>query len=141
MFNDSSLLKAEEILKINLIPVCSDRHALAALKGKVADRELALHPQVIMSNTVKSSRRSAGVINPDNVISVQDYLTKKELIMSGLGWGRMPEHLIKAELKSGLLVGLSKKAFVVQAHIAKHSQKELGPCVQFLWDWFLKEKL
>ncbi|MBV2167351.1 MAG: LysR family transcriptional regulator [Bdellovibrio sp.] len=136
IFNDRSLLVTEELFPVNMVAVCSAKHPLAKFKGKAPNSELAKYPQVIMSTTVKSSNRSAGIINPDHVISVQDYLTKKAFLMDGLGWGRMPEHVIKEEIKDKSLVTLLPKPQVAQLYIARHSQKELGPCGKFLWDYF-----
>ncbi|XGC80281.1 LysR family transcriptional regulator [Bdellovibrio bacteriovorus] len=136
IFNEQSLLVAEELFTVNMVAVCSADHPLAKFKGKATTQELAKHPQIIMSSTVKSSNRSAAIINPDNVISVQDYLTKKEFLVAGLGWGRMPEHLVKEEIKKKSLVTVINKPHVTTVHIARHSQKELGPCGKFLWNYF-----
>lgn len=136
LYNESSLLIAEELFPVNMISVCAKNHPLTKIKGKISEEELGKHRQVIISTTVKSSNRSAGIINPDNVISVQDYLTKKAFLQEGLGWGRMPEHMIKEEIKDKSLVTLSQKPFVTRTHIARHSQRELGPCGKFLWDYF-----
>ncbi|UOF01020.1 LysR family transcriptional regulator [Bdellovibrio reynosensis] len=136
IFNEQSLLVAEELFTVNMVAVCSADHPLAKFKGKATPQELAKHPQIIMSSTVKSSKRSAAIINPDNVISVQDYLTKKEFLIAGLGWGRMPEHLVKEEIKKKSLVTVINKPHVTTVHIARHSQKELGPCGKFLWNYF-----
>lgn len=136
VFNDSSLLITEELFNIPLVAVCSAKHPLARQKEKLTREELGRYPQIIMSTTVKTSKRSAGIINPDNVISVQDYLTKKAFLTEGLGWGRMPEHLIQEEIKKKSLVTLAQKPYVAVAHIARHSQRELGPCGKFIWDYF-----
>jgi len=136
VYNDSSLLVTEELFPVSMISVCAARHPLAKLKGKATDEELGKYPQIIMSTTAKSSSRSAGIINPNNVISVQDYLTKNAFLEAGLGWGRMPEQLIKEEIKQKKLVTLAQKPYVVQTHIARHSQRELGPCGKFLWNYF-----
>ena len=114
---------------------CSAKHPLAKIK-KPTDKQLAEFPQIIMSNTVKSSVRSQGIINPHNVISVQDYLTKRGLLEAGLGWGRMPDHLVTEEIKKNSLVPLAVKSHSGHMHIAKLSSRELGPCGKFIWNYF-----
>lgn len=136
IYNDSSLLTTKPLFTISMIASCAANHPLAKLRGKATDEILGKYPQVIMSTTLKSSKRSGGIVNPDNVISVQDYLTKKAFLVGGLGWGLMPEHVIEEEIKEKTLVTLPQKRYVSTAHIARHSQRELGPCGKFIWDYF-----
>ncbi|MGE5086453.1 MAG: LysR family transcriptional regulator [Bacillota bacterium] len=135
VFNERGLLKTEELFTVRMSSYCSAKHPLAKTK-KPTDQHLAEYPQIIMSNTVKSSVRSQGIINPHNVISVQDYLTKKALLEAGLGWGRMPDHLVAEEIKKNSLVPLAVKPTLGHMHIAKLSSRELGPCGKFIWDHF-----
>lgn len=136
IFNDQGLLVVKELFPVKMLAVCAATHPLAKFKGKAPDSELGRHPQVIMSSTVPGSNRSGGIINPTNVISVQEYLTKKTFLTEGLGWGLMPEHLVEQEIKKKSLVTLTQKPYVAMTHIARHSQRELGPCGKFLWDYF-----
>ncbi|MFS4458301.1 LysR family transcriptional regulator [Bdellovibrio sp. HCB2-146] len=136
VFNDRSLLVTQELFSVQMIPVCSPKHPLAKLKGKVSDEELMKHPQIIMASTGKNPSRSMGVLNPANVISVQDYQTKKAFLEAGLGWGRLPEHVITSEIKKKELVTAPAKSLKIPVHIARHSQKDLGPCGKFLWSYF-----
>lgn len=136
VFNEKDLLTTHELFPVKLIATCAAHHPLAQFKGKVPESELARHPQIIMSSTLPSTNRSGGIINPLNVISVQDYFTKKEFLSHGLGWGLMPEHLVKEDIKKKRLVPLAQKNFVSATHVARHSQKDLGPCGIFLWNYF-----
>lgn len=136
IFNDQSQLIAEELFKVKMIAVASHKHPLAKLKGKAPPDELRKFPQVIMSSTVSNSDRSSGILNPDNVISVQDYRTKQAFMEGSLGWGLMPEHMVQDEIKNKKLVPLTAKPLIIPVHIARHSGKELGPCGKFLWNYF-----
>lgn len=135
LFNDQGLLVAKELFEVRMLSVCASTHPLAKFKGKAPESELARHPQVIMSST-GGSNRSGGIVNPTNVISVQEYLTKKTFLLEGLGWGLMPEHLVKEEIKKKSLVTLTQNPYRAMTHIARHSHKELGPCGKFLWNYF-----
>lgn len=135
IFNDQALLVVKDLFEVKMIAVCAAGHPLTKFKNKAPDSELARHPQVIMSST-GGSNRSGGIINPANVISVQEYLTKKTFLMEGLGWGLMPEHLVAEEIKKKSLVTLTQKPFLAMTRIARHSQRELGPCGKFLWNYF-----
>lgn len=136
VFNEKGLLITEKLFSVNLVATCSGKHPLAQLKSKAPEKELRKYPQIIMSSTVKNSGRAAGILNPGSTISVQDYFTKKTFLLEGLGWGFMPEHIIREEIKQKTLVTLTQKPHIAVTHIARHSQKELGPCGIFLWDYF-----
>ena len=136
VFNDQSLLTTEELMSVSMLTVCSTKHPLAKFKGKAPEHELIKYPQIITSSSHKNSNRSGGILNPDNVISVQDYRTKKALLLGGLGWGMMPEHAITAEIKSKELVTAIALPTNPRLLIARQSNKELGPCGNFLWDYF-----
>lgn len=136
IFNDKSLLTTEELFTVNMVAVVSPKHPLAKFKGKATERELAKYPQIIMSSTVKSSDRSSGILNPDKVISVQDYLTKNALIKGGLGWGLLPEHMATQEIKNKELIVAQLKKLPIKMHIARQSQKALGPCGNLIWNHF-----
>lgn len=68
---------------------------------------------------------------------VNDFSTKKTLIMSGMGWGRLPDYMIKDELQSKALVAVNLKDF--DTHIALNYQaiklksRLLGPVASKLW--------
>ena len=136
IFNDKGLLRAQELFTIPMPAVCSAKHPLAKLKNKATDEDFAKYHQIILSSTLQSANRSGGIVNPHHVISVQDYLTKKAFIEAGLGWGLMPEHLVKEEIKQKTLVTLSQKPYVAHMHLARHSAKESGPCGNFIWNYF-----
>lgn len=136
IFNEQELLITKRLFDVTLVATCATGHPLVKSKMQISSDTLSQFPQIIMSSTVKSAKRSGGIINPDNVISVQDYLTKKAFLCEGLGWGLMPTHLIKEEIKKKVLVTLPQKTYTSQVHIARHSKKELGPCGKFLWDYF-----
>lgn len=136
IFNEKGLLITEELFTVDMYMVCSAKHPLAKFKGKAPAAELKKYPQIVMSTTVKSSNRSGGIVNPENIISVQDLQTKKVFIEGGLGYGHMPEFAIKEEIKKKSLVTLAQKPIVLRASIGRHSAKELGPCGKFLWDYF-----
>ncbi|MEK2646629.1 LysR family transcriptional regulator [Bdellovibrio sp. BCCA] len=136
IYNDSSLLITEPLFEVSMIASCAATHPLAKPRGKATDEMLGKYPQIIMSTTLQSSKRSGGIVNMDNVISVQDYATKKAFLVGGLGWGLMPEHVIHEEIKDKTLVTLPQKQHRSKVHIARHSQRELGPCGKFIWDYF-----
>ena len=66
--------------------------------------------QVILKDSSKANF-NFGVIEHCKHWTVSDVMAKKEIILAGLGWGRLPRHLISAELTNGSLHVLSGNHF------------------------------
>jgi DNA-binding transcriptional LysR family regulator len=88
-----------------LIPVVAPRHPLARVRG-------ALSPELIagMLQIVLSERGDAGT-EDQSVLSlrswrVADLHTKHRMLLAGLGWGTLPEHLVREDLDEGRLVAI-----------------------------------
>jgi DNA-binding transcriptional LysR family regulator len=100
------------------------------------------HPQVIISGR-KSSNTSYGALEGGDQWRVNDFQTKKEIIMQGMGWGSLPEHLIENELAQGLLAPLKVEGDVVspdiEFRIARLDNEPVGPVAQRLWELFRKD--
>jgi DNA-binding transcriptional LysR family regulator len=62
---------------------------------------------------------------------VNDFNTKKTLIMSGIGWGRLPEYMIENELKSKELIALKlsdvETYLALNYQVIKLKSRLLGP--------------
>jgi len=69
---------------------------------------------------------------------VNDFNTKKTLIMSGIGWGRLPEYMIENELKSKELVALKlndvETYLALNYQVIKLKSRLLGPVASRLWE-------
>jgi len=68
---------------------------------------------------------------------VNDFTTKKTLILSGMGWGRLPDFLVQDELNSGTLrlieTDESDTNSEVEYRAIKQKDKPLGPVATALW--------
>lgn len=69
---------------------------------------------------------------------VNDFSTKKTLIMSGMGWGRLPEYMIEDELISKALVAINLNDFdtkiALNYQVIKLKSRLLGPVASKLWE-------
>ncbi|AQS37170.1 transcriptional regulator, LysR family [Shewanella psychrophila] len=102
----------------------------------VTEEELTSYPQVIVKST---DNRSPDTSIIDDALKwyVTDLHTKKTLITQGLGWGRLPEHMVEEELKSGELVSLNTLGdFKLPMYIAKLKNRALGPVALKIWNDF-----
>jgi DNA-binding transcriptional LysR family regulator len=136
VFNESELLITQELFSVGMIPVCGPQFELARFRGAAKVDDLKKHTQIILRSTSNYKPRSAGIFNPANTISVDDFLSKKELLLSNLGWGFMPEHLIENELKKKRLVTTHGETMRIPMVIARDPLHSLGPCADFLWTHF-----
>ncbi|HZH03085.1 MAG TPA: LysR family transcriptional regulator [Myxococcaceae bacterium] len=103
-------------LCLELVPVVGSKHPLAGRRERVPTAALAECVQLVLSE-----RREVGV--PDQAVlsprtwRVADLHTKHALLRAGLGWGNMPEHRIRDDLRQGTLVALRPEAWGEDEHI------------------------
>lgn len=101
-------LERRSIADVRLVPVAAPEHPLAKREGSIDTAGLADSVQIVLGGHRLDAPRGSddqGVFSP-RTWRVVDLSTKHALIASGLGWGHMPEHVVRDELKSGRLVEL-----------------------------------
>jgi len=125
----------EAITSIEQVAVVSPKHPLG-LRSKdenLSLPDLADHLQIVLADpTPLSEGRSFGVLSPQTCrVSSQD--TKHAMILSGLGWGRLPFWQVERDLSEGRLVRLATKALgrkgqvSSEAYVAHRLDEPLGP--------------
>lgn len=118
------------------IPLVISKTLLTDGQSTLTESELSRFPQVIM----KSSDQQApdtGIMDDALKWYVTDLTTKKSLINSGLGWGRMPYHLVDKEIETGALVVLDTYGELdLPIYVAKLKSKPIGPVAKAIWEYF-----
>ncbi|MGF1718086.1 LysR family transcriptional regulator [Photobacterium chitinilyticum] len=113
----------------------SDRFPLAS-KNKISQVDLITYPQVVVKSSYKTSPDS-GIVKDGIQWYVSDHNTKKSLIRSGLGWGRLPMHDLEQEIKEKKLIQLNtQKTMEIPVYVAKLKSKALGPVGMTVWNFF-----
>ena len=110
---DLSDLDRRPIADVHLVPVASPVHALAKHEGSIDAAGLADAVQIVLGEHRREADRGEddhGVFSP-RTWRVVDLSTKHALIASGLGWGHMPEHIVREDLRAGRLVALKLDAW------------------------------
>ncbi|MEM7537495.1 MAG: LysR family transcriptional regulator [Chloroflexota bacterium] len=98
--------------------------------------ELAQYPQVVLKASYKEGPE-VGILKNGLQWYVSDHNTKKELIRTGLGWGRLPLHEIADELEAGTLCKVeSCEQMDVPVYIARLKETILGPVGMAVWNFF-----
>ncbi len=105
--------------------------------NNVTEAELAAYPQVIIKST-DSLSPDTGIVDDALKWYVTDHNTKKILITAGLGWGRLPQHLVEKEIVNKDLICLNTLGDLnLPIYITKLKNKVLGPVALKIWNHFL----
>lgn len=136
-------------LELETIPFFSIRRFSVAaanfppLQGKtpIPQETMKQYVQVILKDSSPTPRKeSYGVITGGKSWKVNDQYTKKEIIQEGMGWGSLPEYLIKKELEEGSLVPLGIENYPqkieAEVRVARLLNKPYGPVATYLWNLF-----
>lgn len=105
-------------------------------KGRDKIDELKKYPQVVLRSTYPEDSGAGYVYDDTAKWNVSDDHTKLELIKKGLGWGRLPEHLVQKEIDKGSLFVLNKieKTLHVDLFIVRRKNNYYGQVADFLWE-------
>ena len=99
-------LVAAPVMRIAQIAVAAPDHPLARAAGPVDETELRRHVQIVLTDrSGLTAGQSIGVVSPD-IWKVTELAAKRDYLMAGLGWGRLPEPMAAPEVATGRLVPL-----------------------------------
>jgi DNA-binding transcriptional LysR family regulator len=101
---DGTGLRRIQIGGVTFIPVAAAGHPLA-LAGDASPERALDHLQLVLSDRPAAEGRDQGVVSLATW-RVGDLALKHELLLSGIGWGGMPEPMVRADIESGRLVRL-----------------------------------
>jgi DNA-binding transcriptional LysR family regulator len=130
-------LERRYLATVRLIPVVAHEHPLAKLVGRIATAQLAEHVNVVLSERDSAqSTPDQGVLST-HTWRVADLATKHALLVAGLGWGNLPEHVVREDLASGRLVRIQPRAWSddewnLSLSIVQRSDLAQGPAARWL---------
>jgi DNA-binding transcriptional LysR family regulator len=125
-------LERRRLAAIEMIPVVAPEHPLAALKGPISEKHFAHAVQVVLSERSETGVEDQAVLSP-HTWRVADLHTKHEMLRAGLGWGNLPEHLIREDLRAGRLVPLNlEQERAVQLWAIYKKETVFGPAHRWL---------
>lgn len=91
---------------VRLIPVAAPAHALAQMDGPILPAVAREHVQLVLSDhSSLTAGQDFGVLGLRNW-RLGDLGSKHALLRAGLGWGNMPESMVREDLATGRLVPL-----------------------------------
>jgi len=124
---------------VRLIPVAAPDHPLGQQRGEIPVEVVSEHVQLVLTDSSSIlAGRDFGVISP-MTWRLGDLGAKHAMLIAGLGWGGMPEHMVADDLKAGRLVQIHPSglegATSIMMYVAHRLGANLGPATR----WLLKE--
>jgi DNA-binding transcriptional LysR family regulator len=131
-------ITAYPLLRIKMLPVVAPGHPLASLGRPATDDDLAQHVQLVLSDPVDSGSPHYG-LSSARLWRFVDLGRRLDVLLAGLGWCRMPEHLVAGLILAGNLKTLQLAddptpqdgLTIYAAHQRSHT---LGPAGTWLLD-------
>lgn len=128
-------LSIHPLAPIRMVPVVAARHPLASIRGTVPRIRLEEAVQIVL--TERESGIADQAVISGRTWRIAELHTKRELLCAGLGWGNLPEHLVRDDLRSGRLVKLRPEGWADGEHtltlFAVHRpDARLGPAHRWL---------
>ena len=131
-----------EISQIKMVTVISPRLLDTTQEAKITQQQLRQLPHILISDT--------GSVAPFDHINVllggqrwyvNDYQMKKALLVSAMGWARIPEHIIKHQLADNTLVKINVENFnsqnIVPMYLIKLKQNPSSAIAKAFWQEML----
>ncbi len=130
--------EARKWSQVTLLPVAAPAHPLAITRTTLDYDEVIEHTQIVLPDEVNQ-----WVSDPNDwkgkveYWTVSDYYVMKQILVSALGWGVIPKHLIQSELEAGSLVPLNIPTLTeksIDLFILRRIDQPIGPIAQEMWD-------
>ncbi|MCJ8314057.1 MAG: LysR family transcriptional regulator [Saccharospirillaceae bacterium] len=126
---------------LSLINVVKPGYIKSDQTGTISQEDIAQYSQIIIRDTAQHQpKMNVNVLDAGRQWSVNDYATKKELTIAGLGWGRLPKHLITQELEKGQLIPFNVEGVPTTAEatvmLVRKRDSIIGPVGSRLWNLF-----
>jgi DNA-binding transcriptional LysR family regulator len=138
---------------VELVPVVSPRHPLSAVASPAPVEELRGHIRLVLGARPLpgSPGAAAAAAYYGTLWFVSDVAAKRDLLLSAVGWGIMPLHMVEDDLAAGRLVRIQPEwtdypvqtggrgqHFVSMCGVYR-SGRALGPAASWLLDQFARQ--
>jgi DNA-binding transcriptional LysR family regulator len=139
MLDFPDTFQSQQLGYITMIPVAAPSHPLGQMTGVIPTEVARDHTQLVLTDR---SQLTAG--QNFGVIAVRDWRlgdlgAKHMLLLGGLGWGGMPEELVRADIQNGRLVHLHLEHMITgqySLHMINRTDNAPGPAGRWLMQYF-----
>ena len=138
-FEDSQQLESLPLTETRLLTVAAPGYCPS---GTLSLELMKQQVQIVVRDSGRRSRQqqSYGILEDGRHWTVNDHSTKKQLILAGMGWGRLHQHLIEDELADGRLLPLPIENYLcvldIEIRAVRRLGEPVGPVAAALWQDF-----
>lgn len=134
---DRRRIMAKRLCEVRIVPVARFNHPLALGPSPAPVELLREYPQIVLGDSARTElARDLNLIEGGRRWSVTEIEAKRELIVAGMGWGGLPEHVAAGPLERGELVRLVVREFEVESlelSVLRRRDREIGVVGDALW--------
>ena len=131
---DSYPLTTSQLVAV-AAPGFADRYARSELRLEHLHAAVQV---VVRDSSRKPPEASFGKFEEGRHWYVNDHQTKKEILLAGMGWGRLHRHMIEQELDGGRLVPMQivdyPDTLDIEIRIARRKGEVIGPVAAAFWE-------
>lgn len=104
-------MEHRQVGSVRLVPVAAPTHPLARLNGRAPAAEARKHLQLVLTDRSALTAGRDFAVLAAQTWRLADLGAKHALLSAGIGWGSMPEAMVRGDLASGRLVRLDLDAW------------------------------
>ena len=126
---------------VERVAVVAADHPLATYNGLVPADAFRDHLHLVLASRSKKPRRKVFNLPSAAIWRVNEMGMKREMLLAGLGWGRLPRHLAEPDIEAGRLVPLRIEGVAgvdwslpLPVYVAYRKSEVLGPGATWMRD-------
>jgi DNA-binding transcriptional LysR family regulator len=145
-FTDTSgELEVFPLSTVELVMVVSPDHPIATLE-EVTDADLQPHMDLVVRDSspkYAQMPKESSFMNSKNLLFLSDFHSKRLALLGGIGYGWMPQYLIKEDLEAGTLTTISKEVnrWSYSPSLVKRKDHPLGKAGQLFYDALMNHQV
>ena len=120
---------------VKLIPVASPSHPLSRQKGPLSTSAARAHVQLVLTDRSPLTEGQEFGVIAVQTWRLADLGAKHALLLAGVGWGSMPEAMVREDLAAGRLVRLAVDAWdnvLYPLQSLHRTERPPGPAARWL---------
>lgn len=126
----------KQIAEVRLVTVATPE--FVNHQTELSQQQLRRQPHILLADTgTLSAFEHVNVIPGGQRWMVHDFQMKKALLLSGMGWSRMPYHMVYNEIERGELLAINVENFVsnttLPVYLIRLKNKKLNQIAEQFW--------
>jgi DNA-binding transcriptional LysR family regulator len=132
-------LERRQIGGLKLIPVAAPSHPLSQKQGRVNMAVARDHIQLVLTDRSTLTEKQEFSVFGYQTWRLADLGAKHRLLLAGIGWGSMPEPMVRSDLAAGRLMRLALSAWDADVYVLQavyRTEMPIGPAADWLLNRF-----